>query len=126
MVTRLKNEKMLKKSFHKVFTSCKLLASFKNQEVQYIYCISFYESKICRDSPTLLKFTFWYQFNSVQRVMEQFTAVKTFYQNRENATQITRALRTILGRNEAPFESMVRRLMMKFKTTGSVATAEIT
>lgn len=51
--------------------------------------------------------------------------VKTFYQNRESVTQTVRTYRAILGggRNEAPNESTVRRLMMKLKTTGSVPMA---
>jgi transposase len=60
------------------------------------------------------------QFTTEQRVL----IVKTFYQNGESATQTVRKLRNILGRNEAPNESTVRRLMTKFKTTGSAATAK--
>ena len=53
------------------------------------------------------------QFSTAQRVL-------TFYKNGECATQAVRKLRTIFGRNEAPRESIVRRLMTKFETTGSV------
>jgi hypothetical protein len=75
-------------------------------------------------------FCLFVQNTCVRCVMEQFTTeqrvliVKTFYQNGESATQTVRTLRTNLGRNEAPNESTVRRLMTKFQTTGSVATAK--
>ena len=53
------------------------------------------------------------RFSTAQRAL----VVKRFY---ENATQTVRTLRTIFGRNEARYESTVRRLISKFETTGSV------
>ena len=51
--------------------------------------------------------------------------VKTFYQNGACATQAVRKLRTIFDRNEASYESVVRRIMTnKFETTGLVLTVK--
>ncbi|KAJ4441248.1 hypothetical protein ANN_11099 [Periplaneta americana] len=55
------------------------------------------------------------QFTCAQRVL----IVKTFYQNGESYAATVRRLRAILGRNEAPNESTVPRLMKKFFETGS-------
>ena len=50
--------------------------------------------------------------------------VKTFYQNGECSTEAVRKLRIIFGRNKALYESTVRRLVIKFETTGSVLTVK--
>ncbi|XP_039301292.1 uncharacterized protein LOC120356416 [Nilaparvata lugens] len=55
------------------------------------------------------------KFTCAQRVL----IVKTFYQNGESYAATVRLLRGTLGRNEAPNESTVRRLMKKFFETGS-------
>lgn len=55
------------------------------------------------------------KFTCAQRVL----IVKTFYQNGESYAATVRKLRNVLGRNEAPNESTVRRLMKKFFETGS-------
>lgn len=55
------------------------------------------------------------QFTIAQRVL----IVKTFYQSGESYAATVRRLRAILGRNEAPNETTVRRLMLKFNETGS-------
>ena len=60
------------------------------------------------------------RFSTAQLVV----VVKTFCQNEEYATQAVRKCRTIFGRNEAPCESAVRRLVTKFETTGSVLTVK--
>ena len=57
------------------------------------------------------------KFTCAQRVL----IVKTFYQSGESYAATVRRLRGILGRNEAPTESTVRRLMTKFFETGSTA-----
>ena len=51
--------------------------------------------------------------------------VKTFCQKGERATQVVQKLRTIFGRNQAPCESAVRRLVTKFETTGLVLTVKL-
>lgn len=56
------------------------------------------------------------KFTCAQRVL----IVKTFYQSGESCAATVRRLRGTLGRNEAPNESTVRRLMKKFEETGSV------
>ena len=55
------------------------------------------------------------RFSTAQRIL----FVKTFCENGECATQAMQKLRTSFGRNDAPCESNVRRLMTKFETTGS-------
>lgn len=53
-------------------------------------------------------------------LQERVLVVKTFYCHSESYAETVRHLRRIVGRNEAPNESAVRRLMVKFKETGSV------
>ena len=48
----------------------------------------------------------------------------TFYENKECAKKTVQKLRTIFGRNKAPSESTVRRLITKFETTGSALTVK--
>ena len=60
------------------------------------------------------------RFSTAQRVL----IVNTFYQIGERATQAVRNLQTIFGRNKAPCESTVRRLVKKFKTSGLVLTVK--
>ena len=55
---------------------------------------------------------------------QRILVVKTFYQNRESATLTERRFRALWGSGEAPNESTVRRILTKFRTTGSVATAK--
>lgn len=57
------------------------------------------------------------RFSTEQRVL----IVKTFYQNGESFAATVRRLRAILGRNHAPNESTVRRLMKKINERGSTA-----
>jgi Helix-turn-helix domain (DUF4817) len=58
--------------------------------------------------------------------MEQMTTeqriqvIKSYYSNNESSTAAVRELRAKLGRNVAPNESSVRKLIRKFETTGSV------
>ena len=56
--------------------------------------------------------------------MQRVLIVKTFHENEECAAQTERKLRTICGRNEAPYESTVRRLIKKFEATGLVLTVK--
>lgn len=51
---------------------------------------------------------------------QRIFVVKTYYKQNESPTVTVRVLRGILGRNAAPNESSVRRLISKFETTGSV------
>ncbi|CAI6366289.1 unnamed protein product [Macrosiphum euphorbiae] len=53
-------------------------------------------------------------------LQERVLVVKIFYCHSESYAETVRHLRHIMGRNEAPNESTVRRLMLKFKQTGSV------
>jgi len=46
--------------------------------------------------------------------------IKIFYKNNGSSTATVRELSTRLGRNVAPNESSVRRLVKKFETTGFV------
>ena len=51
-------------------------------------------------------------------IAQQDVTVETFYQNGECAMQAVRKLRTIFGRNEAPFESTLRRPVMMMPLSG--------
>ncbi|CAH1101131.1 unnamed protein product [Psylliodes chrysocephalus] len=59
--------------------------------------------------------------------MERYTIeqrveiVKIYYQNQCSVRQTFRALRQVYGVHDRPTESLIRRLMQKFKESGSVA-----
>ncbi|VVC26510.1 Protein of unknown function DUF4817 [Cinara cedri] len=53
-------------------------------------------------------------------LQERVLVVETFYCHNESYSETVRHLRRIMGRNEAPNDSTVRRLVVKFKETGSV------
>lgn len=46
--------------------------------------------------------------------------IKTYYQNNESVRNTFRALREFYGRNDRPAESTIRRLVNKFKSSGTV------
>lgn len=52
-------------------------------------------------------------------LQERVLVVKTFYGHIESYAETLRHFKRVMGRNEAPNESTVRRLMVKFKEIGS-------
>ena len=57
---------------------------------------------------------------------QRIQVIKSYYKNSESPTATVRELRVTLGRNAAPTESSVRKLIRKFETTGSVSNVKKT
>ena len=58
------------------------------------------------------------------QLRDKFLFFERHFTKIENVRRTVRKLQIIFGRNEIPFESIVRRLMTKFKTISSVLTAK--
>lgn len=58
-------------------------------------------------------------------IQEHILVVKTFYCHNESFAEIMHHLRRIMGRDEVPNESSVRRLIVKLNETSSVQDVKI-
>ena len=97
------------------------MSPFRSIAFCYILHNTLCKTELCAEyrysfSNYCLRYYVMERLSSEQRVL----IVKTFYENGECVTYTVRKLRNIFGRNKAPCDFTVRRLLTKFETTGLV------